>query len=113
MNLEFEIFKGKSFGNLLEEIYNNQKKKDKQIAGLIGELRPLISDMSEATMIVPLIKEYMDLGIKNDDQLLKMATIIQRIAANTTSEGSFSISDSERAEILKEVEALEKAKTKK
>ncbi len=110
MSLEFEVFKDKSFGNLLEEIYNNQKKKEKQIMGLIGELRPLVNDIGDATMIVPLIKEYMDLGLKNDDQLVKIATIVQRIVANQQTAGtdSFSISDEERQQLLKEIEAVSK-----
>ena len=60
------IFGKKKFSDLLEEVYNNQKKKENQISALISELKPLISDIGDATLIVPLIKEYMDIGVKND-----------------------------------------------
>jgi hypothetical protein len=111
MSLDNEIFKKKTFSNLLEEIYENQKKREKQIMGLIGELRPLVEDMGSATMVVPLIKEYMDLGLKNDDALLKMATIVQRIFANqNASGGDFTISDEERKQLLGEIDKIAKSK---
>ena len=56
MGLDSLVFKNKSFSDILEEIYNNQNKKSKQISGLISELKPLISDIGDATLIVPLIK---------------------------------------------------------
>ena len=73
-NLESNVFGNKKFSDILKEIYDNQKKKEQQITALIGELKPLINDIGDATLIVPLIKEYMELGIKNDEQLIKMAT---------------------------------------
>lgn len=108
MSLEKIIFKEKRFSDLLEEIYDNQKRKEKQISGLIGELRPLIQDTGDATVIVPLIKEYLEIGVKNDEQLIKIATILQRIFQNQDSgaEG-FGISDEEREQLLKEIENIQ------
>ena len=74
--LDSNIFGKKKFSDILKEIYDNQKEKQKQISGLISELKPLISDIGDATLIVPLIKEYMEIGVKNDEQLIKMATIV-------------------------------------
>ena len=62
-HLDKKVFGKKSYSDLLKEIYDNQKKKETQITALINELKPLISDIGDATMIVPLIKEYMELGI--------------------------------------------------
>ena len=50
-----------------------------QVKALIGELKPLVENVGDATLIVPMIKEYMEIGVKNDEQLIKLATIIQRI----------------------------------
>jgi len=108
MSLEKIIFKEKRFSDLLEEIYDNQKRKEKQISGLIGELRPLIQDTGDATLVVPLIKEYMEIGVKNDEQLVKIATILQRIFQNQDSgaEG-FGISDEEREQLLREIHNIQ------
>ena len=104
-NLEKNIFGKKKFSNLLEEIYSNQKKKEEQITALIQELKPLINDIGDATLIVPLIKEYMDLGIKNDEQLIKMSTIIQRALNSGTSEdGSFGLTEDEKKQLFQEIE---------
>jgi hypothetical protein len=99
------VFGGKKFSDILEEIYNNQKKKDKQISALIAELKPLVQEIGDATLIVPLIKEYLEISVKNDEQLIKMATIIQRIMSNGgTSENGFGISDEEKAQLLAEID---------
>jgi hypothetical protein len=99
------VFDGKKFSDILEEIYNNQKKKDKQISALIAELKPLVQEIGDATLIVPLIKEYLEISVKNDEQLIKMATIIQRIM-NTggTAENGFGISEEEKAQLLAEID---------
>ena len=81
------LFDDKSFGDLLKEIHGNQKKKAKQLASLIAELRPLVQSLGDATVVVPLIKEYMEISVKNDDQLIKMAAIVQRLSTGTASSG--------------------------
>ena len=99
------IFGGKKFSDILEEIYNNQKKKEKQISALISELKPLVNEIGDATLIVPLIKEYLEIGVKNDEQLIKMATIIQRVmSSNGTAENGFGISEEEKAQLLAEID---------
>ena len=81
------LFDDKSFSDLLKEIHGNQRKKAKQLAQLISELRPLVQSLGDATVIVPLIKEYLEISVKNDDALLKMAAIVQRLSTGTASSG--------------------------
>jgi len=88
MDSSKEIFKGKSLSDLFGEIYDNSKETKGQVKALIGELKPLIESIGDATLIVPMIKEYMEIGVKNDDALIKLATIIQRIeSAQAKGEG--------------------------
>ena len=112
MSQQFEkvIFGKKKFSDLLEEIYNNQKRREAQVTALISELKPMVSDIGDATLIVPLIKEYMEIGVKNDDALIKMATLVQRALNNTSDDGSLGISDEEKAQLLEEMEKLQKDK---
>ena len=105
-SLDSVVFGKKKFSNILEEIYNNQKKKEKQISGLISELKPLISDIGDVTLIVPLIKEYMDIGVRNDEQLIKMATIVQRALNNSSSEDSMGITEEEKQQLMEELDKL-------
>jgi len=106
-----EIFKGKTFSDLLKDIHTNAKQKERQINILIGELKPLIKTVADAGLIVPLIAEYMDISVKNDEHLVKMAAVVQRALAATNKkieEGDYSIvlSDEEKKIILEEVKQL-------
>ena len=99
-----EIFEGKNFSDLLKEIHTNSKKKEKQINSLIAQLQPLVKNITDATILVPLIKDYLDVGVKNDDALIKMAGIIQRAMTRTTSEGEdFKLTADERNQLLETV----------
>ena len=104
------IFDDKSFGDLLKEIHGNQKKKAKQLASLIAELRPLVQSLGDATVVVPLIKEYMEISVKNDDQLIKMAAIVQRLSTGATNTGDGGLLTEEEMDQLMDV-AEEIAKT--
>ena len=105
-NLDYIVFKKKKFSDILSEIYDNQKKKEAQITGLISELKPLVQDIGDATLIVPLIKEYMEIGIRNDEQLIKMATIVQRVLNNSTNENPLGITEEEKQELIAELDKL-------
>jgi hypothetical protein len=109
MSQQFEktIFGVKKFSDLLEEIYNNQKRREAQVTALISELKPMVTDIGDATLIVPLIKEYMEIGVKNDDALIKMATLVQRALNSTSEDGGLGISDEEKAQLLEEIEKLQ------
>ena len=106
MALDNVVFGKKKFSDILGEIYDNQKKKEKQITGLISELKPLVKDIGDATLIVPLIKDYLEIGVRNDEQLIKMATIIQRAINNSSGEDSLGITDSEKEELMAELDKL-------
>lgn len=109
MSLDKEIFKGKTLSDLFGEIYENSKETKGQVKSLIQELKPLIENIGDATLIVPMIKEYMEIGVKNDEHLIKLATVIQRIEtaqAKGDSTGDFDFSDLQ--DLLEEQEALEK-----
>ena len=108
MSLDKEIFTGKTLSDLFGEIYDNSKETKSQVKALIGELKPLIENIGDATLIVPMIKEYMEIGVKNDEHLIKLATVIQRIEsaqAKGDSGNEFDFSDLQ--DLLDESNALE------
>tara|TARA_R100001460_G_scaffold43213_1_gene79475 strand:+ start:692 stop:1102 length:411 start_codon:yes stop_codon:yes gene_type:complete len=107
MSSEFELFDGTSFSDLMRDVYHNSKKKSRQIDSLIQELRPMIKNVGDATVMVPLIKDYLEVSVKNDDALVKLAAIVQRIvsASAKDDEGNeFGMSDEERRRLLEEAE---------
>ena len=109
MSLDKEIFKGKTLSDLFGEIYDNSKETRGQVKALINELKPLIEGIGDATLIVPMIKEYMEIGVKNDEHLIKLATVIQRIeTAQAKGDGAGEFDFSDLQDLLEEQEALEK-----
>ena len=108
MSLDKEIFSGKTLSDLFGEIYDNSKETKGQVKALIGELKPLIENIGDATLIVPMIKEYMEIGVKNDEHLIKLATVIQRIeTAASKGEGDGMFDLSELQDLLEEQDELE------
>ena len=111
MDFDIEIFKGKKFSDLMKDIYSNSSKKDRQINMLIGELRPLIKNIGDATVIVPLIKEYIEVGVKNDEHLVKLAAVVQRLVSTnnrvqTDTGNSWILSEEEKKQLLGELDGL-------
>ena len=107
MSSEFELFDGTSFSDLMRDVYHNSKKKSRQIDSLIQELRPMIKNVGDATVMVPLIKDYLEVSVKNDDALVKLAAIVQRIVSASTKDddgNEFGMSDEERRRLLEEAE---------
>jgi predicted transcriptional regulator YheO len=102
MDKNDEIFKGTSFADLMSDVYHNSKKKDRQMNQLIASLQPLIRNASDATVVMPLIKDILDVSIKNDDHLVKLTAIVQRYISTTqTISGADSLlSDSEKQQLL-------------
>jgi hypothetical protein len=111
MDLNFEIYKGKHFSGLCKDIVKNSENKKDQIDIVVSELRGLIKTVNDAVIIVPLIKDYFDVGVKNDEQLIKIAAVVQRMVAKTenTPDGLQTlISEEERKQLMDEVIKISK-----
>jgi len=100
---DYEIFGGKSLSDLFRDIYDNTEKNRKQLDILTKELVTFIKDGDTAVQIVPMLKEYLEINVKNDDQLVKMAAIVQRIISAESKAGSddeFGLTDAEKEQLL-------------
>jgi hypothetical protein len=99
---EIILFDKKTLSDLFKEIYKNTKKTEERIEDLIMALKPFINSPAEAVMIVPLITEYLDIQVKNNEHLVKMAAVVQRAMNNSAAAGSDSliISDEEKEQLL-------------
>ena len=107
MATDYEVFEGKSLSDVFKDIYDNTEKNRQQLDVLTRELVGYIKDGDTAVQIVPMLKEYLEIIVKNDDQLVKIAAIVQRLVASESkggSEDSFGLSDSEKEQLMKAVE---------
>ena len=106
MESDAEIFEGKTFSSLAREIYTNSTHKREQINQLIKDLREMVKDVGSATVVAPMIKDYIDVGVKNDDQLIKLSAVLQRLinaGSGSDTESGLQLSDAEKEELLDSV----------
>jgi len=101
-----EIFQGKTFDSLLKDIYDNSKRKETQIQILITELKPMIKNLGDAVIIVPLMKDYMEIAVKNDEALIKMAAIVQKAQGRSTDEGNLLLTEEEKQQLIDQIHKI-------
>ena len=107
MAIDYEIFDGKTLSSLFKDIYENTEFNRKQLDVLTRELVQFIKDGDTAVQIVPMIKEYLEINVKNDDQLVKMAGIVQRLISAESrggAEDEYGLSDDEKQQLLSGLE---------
>jgi len=108
MDFNQELFNGKSFSSLLEDIYKNSRNKEKQLKEMILQLKDMINEPGDAVLIVPLLQGYMEVAVKNDEALIKMAGIVQKAMSNSAeSQDAGLLSESDKELIFKEIKQLE------
>jgi hypothetical protein len=106
MSAEFELFPGKNLSGLFQDIYTNQITKKERISKFIEDLKSKIKHNGDVAIIGPIIKDLIDTSVKNDDHLVKLATIAQRImlANNKGSGDDGFLTDEEKAQLLNDLQ---------
>lgn len=112
MDNDIEIYKNKKFSDLCKDIVKNSENNRDQVEILISDLRSMIKTANDALMIVPLIKEYMDVQVKNDEQLVKLAAVVQRIMTKHSvgADGDMMglLTEEEKRQIMQEIDVIGK-----
>ena len=110
MSTDFELFPGKNLSGLFKDIYENQVNKKQRISELIAEMKKVIRHAGDMAVFGPIIKDLVDTSVKNDDSLIKMAAIAQRIiGAQHKAEGDTGfLSDEEKEQLLSQLEETAK-----
>ena len=109
MSQDYELFEGKSLSSLFKDIYDNSKHNKKQLEVLVGEVAGFIKDGDMAIQLIPMIKEYLDINVKNDEQLVKLATVVQRLIAAENkggAEAEYGLSDKEKEQLLTSIDEV-------
>lgn len=105
-NLDFEVADGKTFRDLCKDIINRSQSKKDQLDTLISEVRGHIKNANDVQVFLPRIKELLDVGIKNDEQIIKLAGVLQKLQSTQleTSGGADGIlTDEEKEQLLQNV----------
>jgi len=108
MAKDYEIFEGKTLSDVFKDIYDNSKTNKTQLEVLMKEVVGFIKDGDTAVQIIPMLKEYLEINVKNDEQLVKLATIVQRITAAekkiSDSGDEFGLSEQEKQQLMDAIE---------
>jgi len=98
----YEVFEGKSLSDVFKDIYTNSKENKKQIEVLMKDLLKFVTDTASAVALVPILKDYLDVAVKNDEQLIKVAAIVQKLASAEAkgSDNEFGLSELEKEQLM-------------
>ena len=109
MSNDYEIFEGKTLSDVFKDIYDNSKTNKQQLEVLMKEVVGFIKDGDTAVQIIPMLKEYLEINVKNDEQLVKLATIVQRITAAekrvSDSGDEFGLTEKEKEQLMDAIES--------
>jgi hypothetical protein len=108
MENDFELFPGKSLSGLFKDIYDNQKIKKRRISEIINDVKNNIKVAGDWAVLGPIVKDLVETSVRNDDSLVKLATIVQRIQANNKSDVSNNgiLTEEEKQQLLKELDEV-------
>jgi hypothetical protein len=81
---DIKLFGDTSLSDIFKQAHKRTKDTDKQIAEFIETIRPMASQTpGYAIELMPVVKDLIDVNVKNNEQLIKMAGIAQRAASAT------------------------------
>ena len=107
------IFGNTSLSDLFKQIHKNNKDIDKQIGEFIDTMKPMATaNAGSATMLMPTVKDLIDVNVKNNEQLIKIAAIAQRAATSNPNSANDLIDMSEIEALLAEQKVVQEQSQK-
>jgi len=105
MAFDTEIFDGKTLADLFSDIYKNTDKKREQINQFVASFVKLIKTPEDAAVLGPVIKDFLDVNVKNDEHLVRLAQIAQRLVmvSNKGSSMGDMLSEEEKMQLLQNI----------
>ena len=104
IDLNFEICDGVSFRDLCRDIIDRSNDKKSRVDALCATMTKYIIDAASALNFGMQIKGLIDSGVKNDEQLIKLAAILQRIQAAQAESGTDGgLTDAEKDQLFHEL----------
>ena len=105
---DITLFGNTSLSDIFKQIHRNNKDTDKQINELIDALKPLASsNAGSAVMLMPTVKDLIDVNVKNNEQLIKMAGIAQRASTSVANQSLELFNPDEIQQLLEEQRAVQ------
>ena len=106
MAFDTEIFDGKTLSDMFSDVYRNTDKKRDQINQFVSNMVKLIRTPEDAAVLGPVIKDFLDVNVKNDEHIVRLVQIAQRLVSisnKSTSDGMI-LSEEEKNQLLKNIQ---------
>tara|TARA_R110000765_G_scaffold387417_1_gene479531 strand:+ start:277 stop:660 length:384 start_codon:yes stop_codon:yes gene_type:complete len=103
--MDYIIFDDKTLSDVFKDIYKNTDSKREQINTFVTKLVRQIRTPEDAAVISPIIKDFMDCNVRNDEHIVRIAQIAQRaIAIGTKAVGSAELlTEEEKQQLLNNI----------
>jgi len=110
MSADYEIFKGTTLADMFKKIDGNSTRNKIQIESLIQELMVFIKDPNSAIQLFPMISDYMEANIRNDELLVKLLAVVQRVMQTEAKaeDEDYGLSELEKDQIIRKLEETTK-----
>ena len=106
MSLDNVIFEGKTLSDMFSDVYKNTENKRAQINQFIASMVKLIKTPEDAAMLSPIIKDFLDVNVKNDEHIVRLVQIAQRlVSVNAKASGGDTLTEEEKLQLLKNVKS--------
>ena len=103
--MEYVVFDDKTLSDVFKDIYKNTDSKREQINMFITKLVRQIRTPEDAAVISPIIKDFMEVNVRNDEHIVRIAQIAQRaIAIGTKATSSTELlTEEEKQQLLSNI----------
>jgi len=106
MGFDTEIFEGKTLADIFSDVYKNTEKKREQINQFVGSMVKLIRTPEDAAVLGPVIQSFLEVNVKNDEHIVRLAQIAQRlVTVNTKTTDNGLLTEEEKNQLLSNIKA--------
>lgn len=104
MSFDNVIFNDKTLSDMFKDVYDNTERKRRQIDEFIKNYIKLISTPEDAAVLGPVLKDFMDINVKNDEHIVRLVQIAQRLVSVNAKVGETDLlTEEEKQQLLKNV----------
>jgi hypothetical protein len=104
MAFDSVIFDGKTLSDMFSDVYKNTEKKREQINQFVTSYVKMIKTPDDAAVLGPIVKEFLDVNVKNDEHIVRLVQIAQRLVSiSSKTDDNGLLTEEEKQQLLKNV----------
>ena len=100
------IFEGKTLSDMFSDVYKNTNTKREQINSFVASFVKMIRTPEDAAVMGPVIKYFLDLNVKNDEHIVRLVQIAQRlVGVSSKNADTGMLTEEEKSQLLKNIKS--------